>query len=78
MSHPALIHDQLDDRRELVTLLNHLPPRQRVAFLQWACSRATVPNSRVSPAPPRRPDLPWLGLPGSATPRTMGATGRPE
>lgn len=42
---PELLHyDTVDDRREVHRLLGRLPPRERVAFLSWACRQATLPT----------------------------------
>ncbi len=34
-----LILDTKEDRREVFHLLHRLPPRTRIAFLQWACKQ---------------------------------------
>lgn len=41
-----LRYDTLDDRREAWHLLHRLPPRDRVAFLRWACTLATGKHGR--------------------------------
>lgn len=46
-----LVLDTVDDRRELVTLLDHLPPRERVAFLHWACEQVKPTERGHLPAP---------------------------
>lgn len=35
-----LSHDNLDDRREIHTLLHYLPPADRIRFLVWVCKRS--------------------------------------
>lgn len=47
-----LAYDSLDDRRELVVLLNHLPPAARVGYLAWCCSHARN-GSKLRPVPAR-------------------------
>ncbi len=44
-----VVHDNLDDRREVFRLLRRLPPRERVAWLDWACRQATLGRSAVRP-----------------------------
>ena len=46
MPFALLRYDTLDDRREVFHLLHRLDPRRRVAFLRWACSRATGRHGR--------------------------------
>lgn len=41
--------DNRDDRTVLHRLLSKLPPRKRVHFLDWACSKAILPGSRIHP-----------------------------
>lgn len=41
--------DDRDSRLELRTLLCHLPPWRRIAFLQWACAQATLASSTIHP-----------------------------
>ena len=41
--------DTRDDRVELLGLLAHLSPQQRVAWFAWACSQATLGPSSVRP-----------------------------
>lgn len=48
---PLIVHDNLDDRREIYSLVRRLPPRERVAFLQWCCDRAYLPRRRPGPHP---------------------------
>lgn len=36
--------DNLDDRRELVTLLGKLPPLSRWQFVRWCCSTVKMGN----------------------------------
>ena len=42
-------YNNVMDRLELLTLLNHLSPQRRVAFLAWVCSQAVLPCSNISP-----------------------------
>lgn len=56
MNKSLLVMDTLDDRRELHALLAKLPPRSRVSFVAWCCSRARgvlgrkpVASSRFAP-----------------------------
>lgn len=44
-----LIHDNLDDRREIYHLLARLPPKRRLGWLEWACRNATLGESKVRP-----------------------------
>lgn len=44
-----VVHDNLDDRREVYHLLARLPPQQRLAFLDWACHQATLGKSQIRP-----------------------------
>ena len=55
MSKPAyLCLDTRDDRREIHDLLTRLPPRERIRFMRWACSQATLPASRTHPGVSRK------------------------
>lgn len=40
--------DDLDTRREVVTLLGKLHPRKRVRFIEWCCAEVTRPG-RAAP-----------------------------
>ena len=40
MAHQILIRDNLDDRREIHSLLGRLPPLVRVRFDAWCCANA--------------------------------------
>lgn len=44
-----VVHDNLDDRREIFCLLAKLPPRKRVSWLEWACRNATLGRSSIQP-----------------------------
>lgn len=44
-----LVHDTLDDRREIYLLLSRLSPRHRVAWLERSCRLAMLPRSRTHP-----------------------------
>lgn len=44
-----VVHDNLDDRREIFCLLKRLPPTQRLSWLQWACRHAALGKSSVRP-----------------------------
>lgn len=44
-----LLHDNLDDRREIFHLLNRLSPASRLGVLAHACREAVLPNSQVHP-----------------------------
>jgi hypothetical protein len=44
-----VLHDNLDDRREVFYLLGKLPPLERVGLLAWACRHATLGKSSVRP-----------------------------
>lgn len=44
-----LDHDNKDDRLEVYHLLSKLPPPKRLAWLDWACCRATLGTSQVRP-----------------------------
>ena len=33
------------DRMELITLLNHLAPDERLAYLAWVCRQAVIPGT---------------------------------
>lgn len=46
----CLVHDNLDDRRELWHLLHRLPPAWRVSFLEWCCKQVA---GRYGPVRPR-------------------------
>lgn len=55
MPRPAyLCLDTRDDRREIHDLLTRLPPRQRIAFMRWACEQATLPHSTRHPGVSRK------------------------
>jgi hypothetical protein len=54
MTHQVLLHDNLDDRREVFQALKRLPPGARVAFVNWCCRRAVLPGSRTHPGVARR------------------------
>jgi hypothetical protein len=41
--------DTVDDRREIHQLLRRLSPSRRIAFLEWCCEAATLPNSTIHP-----------------------------
>jgi hypothetical protein len=42
---PAILAvDNLDDRREIVHLLDRLHPRKRIAFMRWCCRQAILPH----------------------------------
>lgn len=43
-----LAHDNLDDRKEVVTLLERLPPMIRVGWMTWCCTQC-VNNRGVHP-----------------------------
>lgn len=47
MKSPLLAIDTLDDRREVHRLLGRLPPKVRVAFLEWCCSTARPVMGRL-------------------------------
>lgn len=51
MKTAALIHDNLDDRREMLLLLDKLPPWKRLRFLWWCCRRAKDGLHRPEPTP---------------------------
>ena len=44
-----LLHDNLDDRREIHQLLARLSPARRVAFVDECCLAAVLPGSVVHP-----------------------------
>lgn len=44
-----VVHDNLDDRREVIRLLRRLPPRQRLGWLEWACRNAVLGRSQIHP-----------------------------
>ncbi len=46
-----LVLDNVDDRRELHSLLHRLPPAQRLAFLKYCCSQVPKTNSNRLPEP---------------------------
>lgn len=45
----GLCLDNRDDKREMHQLLARLCPSRRLAFLEWCCSQAAIPNSSVRP-----------------------------
>lgn len=45
------LDDTLDSRRELHTLLGKLPPRERIAFLEWACKQVPQNEKGYLPVP---------------------------
>lgn len=49
-----VVHDNLDDRREIFYLLGKLSPSERLAWLEWACRHATLGHSQVRPAVARK------------------------
>lgn len=51
MSSQLTVLDTVDDRKELRTLLDHLTPRARLAFLQWACDHASADERGNLPVP---------------------------
>lgn len=40
-----ITHDNLDDRREAFTLLSHLPPQRRIAFLRSCLAKSAYGNA---------------------------------
>lgn len=44
-----LTFDSLDDRREIVTILDHLPPKKRVAWLDWCCRQVAGHRPGMNP-----------------------------
>lgn len=44
-----LVFDTLDDRREIVTLLDKLPPAKRIAWLSWCCRQSAKPQKGMFP-----------------------------
>jgi hypothetical protein len=44
-----LVFDTLDDRKEIIYLLEKLPPWKRIAWLKGCCAQAVIPNSKVRP-----------------------------
>ena len=44
-----LVYDNVDDRSEIIYLLEKLPPAKRLAWLGWCCTKSAVPNSGVRP-----------------------------
>lgn len=49
-----VVHDNLDDRKEVFYLLGKLPPSERIRWLEWACCRSVLPGSKVRPFVARR------------------------
>lgn len=49
-----VVHDNLDDRREVFYLLGKLSPLERVQWLEWACRHATLGRSTVRPVVARK------------------------
>lgn len=45
----AVLHDNLDDRREIHQLLARLSPARRVAFVDECCRNAVLPGSEIRP-----------------------------
>lgn len=43
--------DTLDDRKEIIGLLNHLSPADRVAWLEFQCKKAAKPYLGLAPKP---------------------------
>ena len=46
---PEVLHDNLDDRREIHQLLARLSPLKRVAFVDECCRNAVLPGSAIRP-----------------------------
>ena len=57
MTPTLLAVDDLDDRRELHTLLHKLHPRKRVRFVAWCCAAVTRPRQS---APVVTTDEQWV------------------
>jgi hypothetical protein len=49
-----VVHDNLDDRREIYCLLDKMPPALRLSWLDWACRRAVLGSSCVHPVVSQR------------------------
>jgi hypothetical protein len=49
----VLQYENLDDRREIWTLLHRLHPRRRVAFFERCCRASTLGDGPVVPRPGR-------------------------
>lgn len=49
-----LVYDNLDDRREIHTLLAKLSPQNRKRWLGWCCRQATLGKSRFRPGVARK------------------------
>ena len=50
----AVLHDNLDDRREIHQLLARLSPARRVAFVDECCRNAVLPGSEIRPGVARK------------------------
>lgn len=50
----SILHDNLDDRREIHHLLARLSPMRRVAFVDECCLSAVLPGSAVHPGVARK------------------------
>lgn len=51
---PGVLHDNLDDRREIHHLLARLSPSRRVAFVDECCRGAVLPGSAIRPGVARK------------------------
>lgn len=49
MKHPVVVHDNLDDRREVWQLLDRISPAKRIAWLDWCCSHCHLPRGKCRP-----------------------------
>lgn len=57
-----LVHDNLDDRRQMHVLLCRLPPRLRLQFAEWCCRQSAHPGCTTRPGVARRT---WRKLPAA-------------
>lgn len=51
MTSQLLVLDTFDDRREIARLLGHLPPVERIRFLQWCCTQVPPHEKGHLPVP---------------------------
>lgn len=56
MNKQILAYDNRDDRREVVYLLEQMPPQLRVRWLWWCC-RNTPGKMQMAPPPDHRGDV---------------------